>query len=298
MHIDFNHALELALGKIDSWVEALGSMIPNFVVAVLVLIFFFLFAKIARRISSKLLNRFSSRKAINGLFTTLIYILIIGVGLVIALNVLKLERTVTSILAGAGIIGLALGFAFQDIAANFMSGILMAIRQPIKVGDIIKTQDYMGTVELIDLRVTVLRTFQGLHVLIPNKEIFQNPITNYTKTNDVRIDLEVGVSYADDLEKVKKVVLDTVKNFPFLIKDKEFNMYYHSFGDSSINFTLVFWIDYKSNASYMSAQSDAIIAIKKAFDANDITIPFPIRTLDFGIKGGEKLSEMSLKKDL
>jgi len=296
MKFNINEGINIALGKMEGWLESLASMLPNLLVAILILIVFFFVARLTRKLANRVLNKFSNRAAVNNLFTTIIHILTIGIGVVIALNVLQLERTITSLLAGAGILGLAMGFAFQDIAANFISGILMAFRQPIKVGDIIETNDYMGKVDKINLRVTVLRTFQGLNVLIPNRDVFQKPLTNYTKTNDRRIDLELGVSYADDLEKVKTLAEKTIGDLPFLLKGREVNLYYDEFGSSSINFKVMFWIQYPDQPGYLKAKSEAIMAIKKAFDKNDITIPFPIRTLDFGIKGGEKLSEMGISK--
>lgn len=294
MNFNLKEAIDIVYGKIEGWLESLTSMLPNLVVSILVLVGFFLLAKLVRRLTRRAFTKFSERTALNSLFTTMIHFAVIAMGLIIALNILQLDQTVSSLLAGAGIIGLALGFAFQDIAANFISGILMAVRKPIVVGDIIETNGFMGTVDLINLRVTVIKTFQGLHVIIPNKEVFQSPLTNYTKTNERRIDLECGVSYGDDLEKVKKVAEDAIKGQPFLLEDKGVDLYFNSFGDSSINFKLMFWIKYPDQPGFNRALSEAIMSLKKAFDQNDISIPYPIRTLDFGIKGGEKLSEMKL----
>ncbi|MEP3390718.1 MAG: mechanosensitive ion channel family protein [Reichenbachiella sp.] len=294
MEFNLNKAIEILSGKLSSWLEAFTALLPNMVVAVFVLVVSYIVARMLKMAVNRLMARFSAKEAINSLFTTLVYLTTLAIGLMVALNVLHLEQTVTSLLAGAGIIGLALGFAFQDIAANFISGVLIAFRKPIQLGDIIETKSFMGTVEKIDLRVTMLRTFQGLHVIIPNKDVFQSPVTNYTKTSDRRIDLEVGVSYADDLEKVKKVAIEAVSELPYLLPNKEVELHYTAFGDSSINFKLMIWVHYPNEPGYLKAQSDAIIAVKKAFDANDITIPFPIRTMDFGIKGGKTLSEMTV----
>ncbi len=214
-----------------------------------------------------------------------------GLGLVIGLNVLKLNQAVTSFLAGAGIIGLALGFAFQDIPANFISGIIIAFRKPIKLGDVIETNGYSGFVRNIQLRATIIETFQGLHVIIPNRMIFQNPMTNYTMTDYRRVDLFIGISYAEDLERVKEITLEAIKDNPYLVEDdgKERDLTYEGFGNSSIDFRLMFWILYTpEEPNYLQARYHAIMAIKKAYNENDITISFPIRTLDFGIKGGEK----------
>lgn len=298
MDFSFSDAFNNVLDKVEKWFETLTSMLPNIVVAILVLVLFYFLAKFARSIATKGIARLTKRSALSNLVSTSVYIVIILSGLMIALGILDLDKTVSSILAGAGIIGLALGFAFQDIAANYMSGIIMAVSKPILVDDIIETNGHMGTVEKINLRTTVVRTFQGLHVIIPNREVFQNVVTNYTKTSDRRVDMECGVSYGDDLEKVRDVAEATIKKLPFLLANKGVDLFFTSFGDSSINFSIRFWIEYPNQMAFMKARSESIIAIKKAFDENDISIPYPIRTLDFGIKGGEKLSEMKvLNKD-
>ncbi len=296
MDFSISNAFNNIVEKVESWFEAMTSMLPNLVVALLVIFFFYFIARLARNIANKGLGRFSDRSALNNLFSTTVYVGVIASGLMIALSILDLDKTVSSLLAGAGIIGLALGFAFQDIAANYMSGIIMALSKPIVVGDIIETNGHMGTVEKINLRTTIIRTFQGLHVIIPNKEVFQNDLTNYTKTNERRIDLACGVSYGDDLEKVREVAENAIKQQPFLMEGKDIDLFFTSFGDSSINFSIRFWIEYPDQPGFMTARSEAIIAIKKAFDENDISIPYPIRTLDFGIKGGEKLSEMNISQ--
>ena len=115
-------------------------------------------------------------------------------------------------LAGLGIIGLALGFAFQEIAANFISGIILSINKPFTIGDIVEVDGNFGVVESVSLRTTNIRTFQGQKVMIPNKTIFQNAITNFTENGKRRVDLEVGISYGDDLEKVQGVTLAAVNS--------------------------------------------------------------------------------------
>lgn len=108
-----------------------------------------------------MLHRFVTNRTLDGFFSSLIYIFLLGIVIFAALSVLQLDKAVTSILAGAGILGLALAFAFQDIAANFISGIFISFSSPINIGDIVKIKDYMGKVEEINLRDTVIRTFLG-----------------------------------------------------------------------------------------------------------------------------------------
>ncbi len=290
--MDVSRVFEIIGRKLISWVEGLIEMLPNLFVAICIVLIFYGIARIVRSGFKKLFGKVSNNDVVINLFATLTYIAILVLGLLIALNVLHLDQTVTSILAGAGILGIALGFAFQDISANFISGIVMAFRKPIKVGDIIETEQFIGEVEQIDLRVTTIRTFQGLHVLIPNKFLFQYAVTNYTSTHERRVDIEVGVSYAEDLEKVKELTIKGIEELDVKLEGTEIKLVYTKFDSSSINFNLMFWINYSEEKDFQEARSKAIIAIKKAFDENGITIPFPIRTLDFGIKGGLQIGEV------
>ncbi len=293
--MDVNKAYELIKAKLATWMQEFVRLLPNILIAAIILVIGFYLAKRIQKLSARLIKKFSHNTTLNSLFDSIVYIFCIGITLFTVLNVLQLDKTVTSILAGAGIIGLALAFAFQDIAANFISGVFISFRRPLHIGDIVKIKDYMGKVEEINLRDTVVRTFQGQMVIIPNKEVFQNPIENYSLLGKRRIDLTVGVSYGDNLQKVKDVTLAAVKGIEGLSAEDETTMFYQEFGDSSINFLLRLWVKSPEQPDYLNVGSEAIMRIKKAYDENDIMIPFPIRTLDFGIKGGTKLNEISLK---
>ena len=111
----------------------------------------------------------------------------------------------------------------------------------------------------------------------------------------LRIDLAVGVSYGDDLEKVEKILLNGLKDLPNRLADKDIDVFFTGFGGSSIDLEVRIWVKYPNHRNYLTTKSAAIKRVKSIFDENDIMIPFPIRTLDFGIRGGEKLSEMNLQ---
>lgn len=296
--MEINNWYQLILGKLALWLKELIRLLPNIALATIILVLGFMLAKTIRNFFKKLLKRFIHNEALDNLFGSLIYVFFIGIVIFTALSVLKLDKAVTSILAGAGILGLALAFAFQDIAANFMSGIFLSVRRPLHVGDIVKIKDYMGKVEEINMRDTVIRTYQGQMVIIPNKEVFQNPIENYSLLGKRRIDLTAGVSYGDDLEKVLLVTIAAVKEIEGLSTEDEVTMFYTDFGDSSINYVIRFWISTLASADFLDIRSQAIMKIKRAYEQNDIMIPFPIRTLDFGIKGGVSLGEIHTNKEL
>ena len=293
--MDINKISTLITEKLTDWVEALIKLLPNIVMAAIVMVIGFYIAKFVRKISRKLVSKISNNITLNNLFSSVIYFIFIGIVIFTVLSILNLDKAVTSILAGAGILGLALAFAFQDIAANFMSGIFISFRKPLKVGDIVQIGDYMGKIKEINLRDTVMETFQGQTVIIPNKEVFQNPIENYTILQKRRFDLSVGVSYGDNLEKVKQITLNAVSDIEELSKQDSTQVFFVEFGDSSVNLSVRMWIDTPEQSVYNKVGSEAIMKIKKAYDANDIMIPFPIRTLDFGIKGGTTLNEMPIQ---
>jgi len=291
---EINEPIQAITSKINTWFDVLVDMIPNVLLSVILLIVFLVISKLAKKVFIKIFQKSSDNRALENLFSTIIYYAMLGIGLFIILDVLNLDKAVTSLLAGVGVVGLALGFAFQDIAANFVSGVILAFRKPFLIDDVIQLGDLMGEVTRTNLRVTVVRTFQGQEVYVPNKDVLSNSITNYSVLKERRIDLAVGVSYGDNLKKVRDLVLDTLNNLEGVIRKEDMIFTYTEFGSSSINFEIKFWISYPTNPSYLEMRSKAIIAIKDAFDEADITIPFPIRTLDFGIKGGEKLSEMKI----
>jgi small conductance mechanosensitive channel len=194
---------------------------------------------------------------------------------------LGLDKTLTSLLAGAGIIGLALGLAFQDMGANLLSGIYMSIERPFRTGHLIKSNDYFGMVERISLRQTEILTPEGQLVLIPNKKIFENPIVNFSTFGRRRVDIPIGVSYSEDLEHVRQIAIVALRELPSRDPSREVELYYEGFGESAINLVVRFWISFNRQPDFLQARSEAIEALKRAFDVNEITIPFPTRTIEF-----------------
>jgi small conductance mechanosensitive channel len=292
--VDIQNSFSIVTDKLEGWLTAAVKLLPNLGVAILVVLAFYLIAKLGRGLVRKVDSKFAGNAAIMKLLANIVFIVILMVGMFAALSVLQLDKAVTSILAGAGIIGLAIGLAFQETASNFLAGIIMAVRKPLRLDDMIRSNDIFGQVTELNMRTTTVRTFQGQDVIIPNRLVLYNPITNYSRSGVRRLDLAVGVSYGDDLEKVKQVTIDALQSVERLDKSKDIKIWFEGFGDSSINFTAALWMNEIEQPHYRTFKSDAVMAIKQAFDDNDIMIPFPIRTLDFGIKGGEKLNEMKL----
>jgi len=289
--MDFGNAWNLLTSKLTGWGRAFILQLPNLAVAVCTVVAFWLLARLVRNLAMRFLRRVSHSEQVNQLVSAALYVALIATGAFVALGILGLQKTVASLLAGAGIIGLALGFAFQDIAANLMAGIYLSVEHPFRRGHLIKTKDWFGVVQEVSLRWTEILTPQGQLVLIPNKQVFENPIMNYTTRGQRRVDLTVGVSYGDDLEQARQVALAALEGIPGRVQDREAELFYDELAESSITFSLRFWIEAKSQADYLRARSEAIERLKRAFDDHGITMPFPTRTLDFAVKGGETLSQ-------
>ena len=281
------------LDKLQGWFESFVLLLPNLVIAILIVTAFAFLARLVRRVVAGLLHRAADHapntRNVVDLLATMAYIAVLATGAFLALTTLKLDGIVTTLLAGAGVVGLALGFAFQDIASNFIAGILMAIRNPFVVGEIIETSGFTGPVREINLRSTIIDTFQGQKVILPNAKVFGDPIINYSARGERRIDLTCGVGYGDDLAHAQQVAVQASEGLEGRKESKPVQLYFTEFGDSSINFVVRFWVDFRAQTDYLEAQSQAIMAVKTAFDGAGVTIPFPIRTLDFDPNGGVDL---------
>lgn len=182
-----------------------------------------------------------------------------------ALNVLSLEKTVSSLLAGVGIIGLALGFAFQDLTANFISGVFMSVKRPFEVGDKIETNSFIGTVYHMELRSTTILTTAGLHVVIPNKDIFQKPIINYSRSTERRVELDLVALNTFDLSMVESVIRKALENIDTDKPISDIEIFYTSIDDAKAKLTVSFHIDNAEPKGFFNSRHKAIKAIYKAF---------------------------------
>ncbi len=275
--------IQLIGSKLSGWYEALIIMLPNIILALIVGILIFFISKGIRILLKRYILARWQNEELKTIFAKVMQIIVISLGLIFALSIVNLDKTVTSILAGVGIAGIAIGFAFQDIAANFISGLFMASNKPFTIGDVIDTGDISGTVKVLNLRTTVVRTFQGNDVIIPNNQIFQNPLINYSTSPERRIDLAVGVSYDADLSQVRELTIQAIKTIDGIMPEKPIEVYYNEFGGSSINFTVRFWTANTHTSNFVLLKSNAVEAIKTKFDANNINIPFPISTIDLSM---------------
>ncbi|MFO8099034.1 MAG: mechanosensitive ion channel family protein [Salinibacter sp.] len=290
--MNLSNISDLILGTLSQWLETFLSHLPNLAVSLLVLAAFVYLARVVRRLVRMAMDETSEYVAVNRLVGTLSSLVVWATGGFIALSILDLSGFVATLLAGVGIIGLALSFAFQGLATNFIASVVLSVRHPFTEGDRVETNGHTGTVEELTLLTTILRTPSGQKVVIPNKEVFENPLTNYSDQDTRRVDVQCGVSFNDDLQATKETALEAVKTVDGLVSDRGVDFFYEEFGGSSINFVVRFWIDASDQGAFFQARSDAVEAIKAEFDAAGLEIPYPIRTIDLWRPDGASIEDV------
>ncbi|MGB7785647.1 MAG: mechanosensitive ion channel family protein [Salinimicrobium sp.] len=279
--------------KLGEWMDSLILSLPNFILAVIVFILFIVAAKYIGKLLDKLLRYRVKQDSIREITIKIIKVVVITIGFVVALGLLNLNTVLTSILAGAGVVGLAIGLALQGTLNNTFSGILLSFLHELQIGDWIENNGFAGKVVEINLRSIVIQQADNNYVVIPNSQVIDAPFKNFSRTARSRVMVDCGVAYNSDLEFVKELTTKTVqKHFPQNMEE-EVEFMYKEFGDSSINFVVRFWTAATTNRELLFARSKAIIEIKKVYDQNGINIPFPIRTLEFTNKLGIEPKEES-----
>jgi small conductance mechanosensitive channel len=246
---------------------------------------------------SKTLAGKIKQKSVRNLVSRIVSAVIFLLGLYFAMTILKFDDTLKTIVSAAGVSGIVIGLALQGTLSNTISGVVLSFRKNLNIGNWVETNDYSGEVIDINLNYFVIKEADNNIVVIPNKMILESPFKNYSLTTKMRVSIECGVEYGVDLEKVEKITRETISsNFNQKQIDKQVEFFYTEFGDSSINFLCRFWIDSENAIEKLKAKSKAIIKIKKAFDKENINIPFPMRTLEFVENNKLNIKEIAKQK--
>ena len=267
------------LDKLTGWLDSIIINIPNLILASLVMLFAFLISKYLNKWLSKYLKKVIRQPSIRSLILNTVTFVLLTIGLLLSLSVLNLDDMLTSILAGAGVAGLAISLALQGTLSNTFSGIYLAVKDIIEVGDFIETNGYSGTVEEINLRNIKLRESDNNIVILPNKAVLNEPFKNMGLTKRARVTINCGISYSSNLEKVRTLTISQIETLFPPKEGEKIEFFYREFGGSSIDFMLRFWVNSTAKISALEAKSIAIEKLNTTFIENDISIPFPTRTL-------------------
>ncbi len=247
---------------------------PNLVKAILVLVVGLSIVNIVTRMFKKVLNKSHVDESLAGFLKGIASIALKILVYITALGMLGVKMT--SFIAILGAAGLAVGLALQGSLANFAGGVLILFFKPFKVGDYIEAGSESGTVEQIDILHTKLKTPNNQMIVIPNGDLSNSAVTNYSAQENRRAVFAVGISYDDDIKKARKVILDVINKDERTLNDPEPVVVLNGLGDSSLNLSVRAW---SKTSDHWSYYWDNLEAIKEALDENDIEMPYPQRDI-------------------
>lgn len=231
-----------------------------------------------------MMKRFGSNPFMRDLARQLIRVGVMGVGVLIALDIVDATTLVGSLLGAAGVMGLAIGFALRDTVENYVASLLLSLRQPFDRDDLVCIDGFEGRVLRLTSRATLLMTLDGNHTRIPNAKVFKAVIVNYTRNPKRRFDFEVGVDNEQDLAAAQKVATDTLVHMAGVLKDPAPICTVEQLGDSNVVLHVFGWVD-QTHADFAMVRSESIRLVKHAFDQAGIVMPEPIYTVRLGSVG-------------
>lgn len=275
-----NKIIDTVISSLRDLLSSAIKTFPAIITALIIVMLTRYAAQFTRRIADKIGRKTLKSKSLQLLLRKTAHISTWIVGIIFACVVAFPGLRLGDIIATLGLGSVAIGFAFQDIFKNFLSGVLILIQQPFQIDDQIIVGDYEGTVERIDIRTTKIRTYDGERVLMPNSEVFTSAVQVRTAFDRRRTDLAVGVDYNTSLPEAKQILQKTIEKVEGVLDNKPPEIDLVGFGNSSIDLIVRYWTNPRQ-PQVRQVQTRAIMAIKEALDAADIGIPYPIRTLYF-----------------
>jgi small conductance mechanosensitive channel len=266
--------MEVVLEQLSGLLGQATDFLPRLVVAIVV----FLLSLLAARMAGRAVRRVTSNvdEEIARLLARLATVATLVVGTIVALDQVNFD--ITGFVAGLGLVGFTLGFAFQDIAKNLMAGILLLMQQPFEIGDAIEVGGHEGKVTDVDIRATTITSWDGQQVIVPNADVYTSPIINYSKYPARRIVLEIGVGYEEELTRVQEVFLEAISGVEGVLNDPEPSVYCQSLGSAAVDVAAYFWIN-QTVSSLLQVTSEAVKALKDAAVHSGINLPYPIQTV-------------------
>ncbi|NNF94538.1 MAG: mechanosensitive ion channel family protein [Altererythrobacter sp.] len=266
--------------QVTAMMDGFVQSIPLIVVAIIILLLTGLVAGFAVKIADRITGKADVRPSLRNLVETLVKLAIWLFGVMLAAIVVFPDLTPGSLFAGLGIGAVAIGFAFQDIFENFLAGVLIMLRQKMRIGDTIECEGIEGKVEHITLRETHVRALSGELTVVPNSILFKNPVEILTDQEQRRFDVVVGVAYDSNLDQAAEVIRKSVESVDGIILDKGIDVFAQEFNSSSVDFKVRWWTG-STNRDGHESRDKVIRAIKQGLDNAGIEIPFPYVTHTF-----------------
>ncbi|WP_315854912.1 mechanosensitive ion channel family protein [Qipengyuania aquimaris] len=272
--------IETLRAQLQEMAEGFVESLPSLAIALFIVIITWIVARFAVKISDMIVGRTEIRASLKNLVDTAVRLTIWIIGLFVAAVVVMPDLTPASLLAGLGIGAVAIGFAFQDIFENFFAGILIMLREKMRIGDIIECEGITGKVEHITLRETHVRKLSGELTVVPNSILFKNPVEIFTDEDQRRHEVVVGVSYDTNLDHAATVIRRAVEGIDDVIASKGIDIFAQEFNSSSVDFLVRWWAGSTPRSGWES-KDKVVRGIKAALDEAGIEIPFPYVTHTF-----------------
>lgn len=264
--------MELSQEQIDALVASVTYYGLKIVVAILVLLIGKWIAGLFRRMSRQAMEKGKVDAVLVGFLSNILYYLLMVAVVITAVSQMGIQTT--SFIAVLGAAGLAVGLALQGSLANFASGVLIILFRPFKVGDFVQAGGVTGVIDEIGILVTNMHTPDNKGVIVPNSQVMSAEIINFNANATRRCDMVFGISYSDDIDKAKGVLAQIVAADERCLKDPIPQIAVSELGDSSVNLVVRPWVN---AADYWGVFFDTQEAVKKRFDAENVSIPFPQR---------------------
>ena len=258
-----------------AFVENFIKGIPNLLTA---LVIFIVSLYLARILSNLLRRALQRRRAPAGVVHILAQLTLWSIVVAGTISALQRFFNVTAFLTGLGILGFTIGFALQDIMKNFASGVILLLQQPFHVGEMIGVKGFDGTVLAIDLRATEMRAADGRVVILPNADVLANPIINYSRANQRRVEFSLNLSHASDPRTVREIVLDAIEHVEGYVETPAPVIVFNNITDHALELNANFWIDVAKNDP-LHAKDTVLLNVKSAFHGQGIEIPHPIQAV-------------------
>ncbi len=281
--MDDTDFITLMMQEIESYWAGLIEALPRVAAAVIIILLTWILVKVMRWVVSRVTKRARMRRNLREVLMMLSGIAMWLIGLLIASTILFPSITPGRALTTLGLGSVAIGFAFKDVFENFLAGLLILLREPFKIGDHIWTEEsgIEGQVEEITIRDTHIRQTDGQLAVVPNAELFQNPVVVRTDTELRRTTIICGVAYGEDVDAARDVILDAVRGVDSVRNDvRDVQVFAQAFGASSIDFEIAWWTGSRP-VDIRASRDQVVAAVKRALDEAGIEIPFPYRTLTF-----------------
>jgi len=249
----------------------------NIILAITTIIVGYFVAVYVSRYISRAMLKAKMAKILAEFTSRVVKILIIIFALAIGIGFLGIDVG-TAVISISVVSGFVLGFAFQETLGNLAAGFMIALTKPFRMGDFVEIGDKSGTVISVGTSITTLKTYDNRKVIMPNSQIWGNPVLNYTAYDKRMIDLTIGISYSDDMAKAIKIAMDELKKDKTVIDDPAPMVAVKELGESSVDLIIRPWV---KTDDYWPTRRALTQKIKEAFDKNNITIPFPQRDVHF-----------------